>query len=69
MRVFISSFFKSIKARPTEFPGARKTENKIKNPQFFFALTLNINKNFPDDIFSDFSKFTIKKCVTMLKLT
>ena len=66
MRVFISSFFKSIKARPTEFPGARKTEKTIPN---FVALTLNINKNFPDDIFSDFSKFAIKKCVTMLKLT
>ena len=68
MRVFISSFFKSIKAIPTEFPGARKTEDKKKSP-IFFALTLNINKNFPDDIFSDFSKFAIKKCVTMLKLT
>ena len=35
MWVFISSFFKGIKARPTEFPGARKTENKEKIPNFF----------------------------------
>ena len=50
--------------------GRKKKENK-KNPQFF-ALALIINNNFlygKPCIYSDFSKFASKKCVTMLKLT
>ena len=48
--------------------GRKKSENKKSS--YFFLLWLWISiKTFPNGIYSDFSKFAFKKCVTMFKLT